>query len=274
MKKDNIVNISFDKLVKRFTKSDVIASIEKEYQRANPSYISPKLIDDNDYLKKVKVNKDAICEALISIKDKGITSPLIVKRKKDHYEIILGRRRLIAAKKFDLKEVPCVIIDIEDEEMLVMLAADIRDSNYSNMVELSLVCNTLCDNYNFNQNDLARLLHQSRSQISNIMRLKNFNDQILKDISYGKLSFGHAKALITLPDELISEMVEKIYQNNLSVRQTEKMIYQYKHQVDFNKIQDRLIKKFNCDVNVDKHSVKFNFVDEKDKEIFLEKIMK
>ena len=79
MKKDNIVNISFDKLVKRFTKSDVIASIEKEYQRANPSYISPKLIDDNDYLKKVKVNKDAICEALISIKDKGITSPLIVK---------------------------------------------------------------------------------------------------------------------------------------------------------------------------------------------------
>lgn len=274
MKKDNFVNIAFDRLVKRFEKADVIANMEKEYQQTKPSFISPKLIDDNEYLKKVKLNKDTICQSLISIKEKGLNSPLIVRRKKDHYEIVLGRKRLTAAKCFRLNEVPCVIIDVSEEELLVMLAADIRDSNYSNMVELSLVCNKLNEDYNFSQEDLAKLLHQSRSQISNIMRLKSFNENILKDISYGKLSFGHAKALITLPDDLIEEMVEKIYQNNLSVRQTEKMIYEYKNKVDFSNLQNKLENKFNCKVNINKNSAKFSFESETDKNKFFEKILK
>ncbi len=269
-----LVNISFDKLVKRFTKTNVIASIEKEYQQAVPSFISPKLIDDNEYLKKVKVDKEGICNTFSSIKEKGITYPLIIRRKKDHYEIVLGRKRLIAAKAFNLNEVPCIVIDIDDEEMLVMLAADIRDSNPSNMVELSFVCNTLCEQYNFNQTDLAKLLHQSRSQISNIMRIKNFNDSILKDISYGKLSFGHAKALVTLPDELIDELVDQVYKQHLSVRQLEKIIYQYKHNVDFEKQQLELGNKFNSQVNINKQSIKFSFNSEEEKENFINNLLK
>lgn len=273
MKKDKIVDIPLSRLLKRFSNTDVIVNMEKEYRTSKPHFISPKLIDDNKYVKKAKLNVDEICEALITIKDKGLNSPLIVRQKKDYFEIIIGRKRLIAAKKFKIETVPCVVIDVSDEEMLVMLAADIRDSNYSNMVELSMVCNRLTKTYHYSQKDLARLLHQSRSQMTNIIRLMNLPDSVLEDISMGKLSFGHAKALITLPDEFILEMVNKIYENKLSVRETEKLIQEYKNGPENKKVEEKLSKTFSCQTNILKKSVKFTFETEEEKTKFINRLI-
>lgn len=273
MKKDKLVDISLSKLLKRFANTDVIANMEKEYRQIKPLFISPKLIDDNGYLKKVKLNEQLICDSLISIKEKGLNTPLIIRPKKDHYEIVLGRKRLIAAKKFKLESVPCAIINVDDEEMLVMLAADIRDSNYSNMVELSIVCNRLTKDYKYTQKDIAKLLHQSRSQITNIIRLFNLPETVLADVSLGKLSFGHAKCLLTLPDEVINDTVAEIYKHNLSVRSTEKMIYDFKNHTNYKKTEQYLRDFVNADVNISKNGIKFSFKTEQDKNQFIKQII-
>lgn len=272
--KDKIVNISFSKLLKRFSNTDVIANMEKEYRQSKPFFISPKLIDDNKYLKKVKLNEPFICESLASIKDKGLNTPLLVRHKKDHYEIVLGRKRLIVAKKFNLENVPCLILDVDDEEMLLMLAADIRDSNSSNMAELSIVCNRLVKDYNYSQKDIAKLLHQSRSQVTNIVRLLNLPEEVLNDLSKRKLSFGHAKALLTLPDELIQDIVKEIYDNHLSVRQVEMKVYEIKNKSNNKKIEQELHDYLKCDVKMSVKSLKFTFQSENEKEQFINSILK
>lgn len=272
--KEKIVNISFSKLLKRFSNTDVIANMEKEYSHSKPFFINPKLIDDNIYLKKVKLNESLICESLSSIKEKGLNTPLLIRHKKDYYEIVLGRRRLIAAKKFNLELVPCLILDVDDEEMLLMLAADIRDSNNSNMAELSIVCNKLVNDYGYSQKDIAKLLHQSRSQVTNIIRLLNLPEEVLNDLSKRKLSFGHAKALLTLPDELIHDIVKDIYEHHLSVRQVEMRVYEIKNKSDNKKIAQDLHDYLKCDVKMSVKSLKFTFQNEKEKEQFINFILK
>lgn len=272
MKKDKIVNVSLKQLLKRFSNSDVIANMEKEYRTNKPVMISPEVIDDNTYLKKAKLNAQEIKKNFTSIQTKGLPSPIIVKIKKDHYEVILGRKRLLAAKLYKLEAIPCFIIDVSEEEMLLMLAADIRDSKLTNMVELSTVCSRLSQYYGYSQNDLAKLLRVSRPQITNVIRLTNLPDDILLDVSLGKLSFGHAKTLIALPEEMIYQVVRKIYDNNLSVRQTERIIDEIKNHTMYEDYELSLIKKYKCRVDIQKKKIIFSFDTQEEKENFIKKI--
>lgn len=277
MKKDTnnkktIVKVPLSKLLKRFSNTNVIANMEKEYQTATPRYISTNLIDDNGFIRKAKVNEEKLIKDFAHLAEKGLKSPLIIRAKKDHYEIILGRRRLLASKKFNLPSVPCVLIDVGDEEVLLLLASDMRDSINRNMVELSLVCNTLKERFNYSQRDIAILMHQSRAQITNIMRILNLPDQVLNDVSIGKLSFGHAKAIITLPDQFITEIVQRIYKDALSVRDTEKIIFEHKHGINYLPEENRIDKKYNCTTNILRKRIVLSFETEEDQEKFLKKI--
>lgn len=267
-----IVDVSLKQLLKRFSNSDVIANMEKEYRTNKPVMLSPSVIDDNTYLKKAKLNTLAIKKTFGSIETKGLASPIIVKIKKDHYEVILGRKRLIAAKLFKLESIPCFIIETSEEEMLLMIAADIRDSKAQNVVELSTICSRLSNYYGYTQTDLAKLLRISRSQLTNVIRISMLPDDILLDISLGKLSFGHAKTLVTLPDEIIRQIVKKIYDNNLSVRQTEKLIDEIKNNADYETSEAMLRNKFKCEVDVQKRKIVFSFNSVEEKDEFLKKI--
>ena len=156
--------------------------------------------------------------------------------------------------------------------MLLMLAADIRDSKLTNMVELSMVCSRLSTYYGYTQNDLAKLLRVSRPQITNVIRLSNLPDDVLLDISLGKLSFGHAKTLIALPEEIVYQVVRQIYEYDLSVRQTEKVIDKIKNHVSYEEKEIALSKKFKCGVDIQKKKVTFSFKSNEEKENFLNKI--
>ena len=267
-----IVNVSLKHLLKRFSNSDVIANMEKEYRTNKPVMLSPEVIDDNTYLKRAKLNITNIKKTFGSIETKGLASPIIVKLKKDHYEVILGRKRLIAAKLFKLQTIPCFVIEVSEEEMLLMIAADIRDSKNQNVVELSTICSRLSNYYGYTQTDLAKLLRISRSQLTNVIRISALPDDVLLDVSLGKLSFGHAKTLLTLPDAMIYQVVKKIYDNNLSVRETEKIIDNLKNHTDYISHQKHLMKKYGCNVDIQKKKIIFSFDTIQDKEKFLNKI--
>lgn len=267
-----IVNVSLKHLLKRFSNSDVIANMEKEYRTNKPVMLSPDVIDDNTYLKRAKLNTIAIKKTFGSIETKGLASPIIVKLKKDHYEVILGRKRLIAAKLFKLDTIPCFVIEVSEEEMLLMIAADIRDSKNQNVVELSMICSRLSNYYGYSQTDLAKLLRISRPQLTNVIRISSLPDDVLLDVSLGKLSFGHAKTLLTLPDELIYKVVHKIYEDNLSVRDTEKVIDNLRNHTDYYSQEKTLSTKYKCQVDIQKKKITFSFKTKEEKDKFLSKM--
>lgn len=273
MKKDKLVDISLSKLLKRFANTDVIANMEKEYRQIKPLFISPKLIDDNGYLKKVKLNEQLICDSLISIKEKGLNTPLIIRPKKDHYEIVLGRKRLLAAKLAKISPIPCIVLDVSDEDLLFTLLSDINDHKERNIVEMALVLEKIIKDYNYSQNSVATLIHISRPQVTNIVRLLTLPDSVLSDLSTGKLTYGHAKALVALPEDVMQDLLKRIYNDKLSVHDIEKLVYAYKHDVNDDKFKKKIDSKYHCDSTYTKLQVTFKFESENERDKFLAELL-
>lgn len=221
MKKDRILKNSLKGLLNKFAENDVIAALEKEYSAEPSRQIPASLIDDTPFIKKAKMPKETLDRFASSILKNGVFSPLIVRPKGNHYELVLGRKRFQGGKRAGLKEFPCVIIDESDEVVLLTLLADTRDQRESNVVEMALICQALHTRFGYTQESLGKLSHQSRSQITNTLRILRLPDDILDDICLGKLSYGHAKAIVSLSESEIRDLVKRIYNEKLSVRETE-----------------------------------------------------
>ncbi len=270
LKKNNLSS-----LVKKFSKSDVISDMEKEYQAASAKLFKVETIDDNSYLKKAKISDLVISSLAESIKENGIKSPLILRVKKDHYELVLGRKRLLASKFAKREFVPAVVISLNDEEMLLMLLADNRDQRNPNVIETAILCNELVSQYKYTRQTLADVTHQSRSQITNIMRLLNLPDSVIRDISIGKLSYGHAKAIASLPESVVLEVVDEVYKRHLSVRQIEQIVKRYKKTSKTQSDEEVTLGSRNHSlVSIKKKSVSFTFNSEEDKRIFINELLK
>ena len=205
MKKSNVSSLS--KLVKKFSQEDVILQMEKEYRSVASVNIPLEKIDDNSYVNKVIFSKKTVNLLGKSIKEKGFFNPLVVRPKGDRYELILGRKRYFGAKNINLAEVPAIIREVGDEEVLLMLLADVRDEREGNIVEMALICNALSQKYNYSQATLGKLSHQSRSQVTNIVRLLSLPERVLKEVMLGELTYGHARALLGLDKFEIDEAV-------------------------------------------------------------------
>lgn len=260
------------KLVNRFSKSYVIEEMERTLRQAKGSDLLVSNIDDNAIIKSAIIPNETLKDVAASINKSGLTNPLIVRPKKDYYEIIFGRKRLLACKKYKIDKVPARIINVNDEEMLLMLLADNREQKNANIIENALVLKELSDKYNYNQKTLADIAHQSRSQITNILRLLNLPKHIIDDISIGKLSYGHAKAIASLPEDKINELANKIYNEKLSVRQIEEIAKNQHNNHKENK--DILLKKYKAKIKTHDKSITISFSNNEERNKFLEEIKK
>lgn len=276
MSKENgekILKSSLSTLLKRFSNTDLISSLNNEYTNSSGK-IAIAQIDDNSILKKARINESKLEKTINTINEKGITSPVFVFQKKDRYEVIYPRVVYIAARKLKLEYLPCSIIDIEEEDMIIYLASLIRDSKAGNIVELSLLLNKLQKKYKYKQFEIASLMEQSRSQITNIIRLIDMPEWILRDVSNDKLSFGHIRALATLSEKELEEIVPLIYLNNYSVREVEKLIFARRNSNKIEKLEEKINRKNNCHSTVNPRSVKITFENDDDYQKFLKKISK
>lgn len=223
MKKDKekIIQSDLSRLLKKYAKSDVIFTMEKEYQATSTRMIEVALIDDNAFLKKLKPNEKAVKNLADSIKDNGMIAPLVLRAKKDHYEVIIGRKRLFSARLAGMKQVPCLVHEYTDEETLLILLAVTRDEHDTNAVEMAFIAQQLVQNYHYTQGQIALLAHLSRPQITNMLRLLNLPDSVIASIAAGRIQYGHARSLITLPESMILEMAKQIEAEKLTVREVE-----------------------------------------------------
>jgi ParB family chromosome partitioning protein len=271
---EKIIKSNLSTLVNKFSKSDVIVDMEKVYQSLSPKLVKTDMIDDNTYLKKARVDDGILQKIALNIKENGLKSPLVIRPKKDHFEIVLGRKRLLASKLSKVDSVPAVVIDVSDEEMLLMLLADNRDQRNANVIETALLCKELCSSYKYSQQTLSSFIHQSRSQITNIMRLLNLPDVVIRDISVCKLSYGHAKAIASLPESIVLETVDEIYNYHLSVREIENIVKRYKNRESQSDGEEQLLnRKYRCFTLIKKNSVTFSFNSEEEKRTFINDII-
>lgn len=234
-KKQPIIKKSLKELIEIFSKDDVIFNIEKNYHKENIKYLSCDEIIDNKFIKTARIDKETIETIEKSIITNGLYNPLIVRESKTlgKYEVIIGRKRWIASKKSNKQEIPVVVKNYTDEEVLLILLCDSRENKNFNPIELALIIDKLNKSFHYKKKDIAEILHESTSQISNYVALLKMPKEIIYEVSTNKLSFGHARAIARLNEKEMKTVLKKIYQYNLSVRDTEDLVYNMKSKDSF-----------------------------------------
>lgn len=220
-----ILSSSLSDLVEKFSQQNIVEEIEKRYQNAPSRLIPIGQIEDTHFVSGVILPEDTVDYFASRLREKGFYNPLVVRPKEDgKYEIILGRKRFYGAMRAGYESLPCAFAEVGDEEMLLMLLADTRDQREANVIELAVVCQHLQRDFGYTQETLAELSHQSRCQISNILRVLGLPDELLRDICLKKLSYGHGRALTSLPKEEAIALAKRIEKEKISVRDVEKIV--------------------------------------------------
>lgn len=187
-------------------------------------------VEPNREQPRKKFEEDGLLELADSIKQFGILQPLLVKRKKDYYEIIAGERRWRAAKIAGVKEVPVIIKEYSDQEIVeIGLIENIQRENL-NPIEEAMAFKRLLEEFNLRQDEVAERVSKSRTAVTNSMRLLKLSDKVQQMIIDDMISTGHARALLAIDNkEQQYILANKIFDEKLSVRETEKLIKDLKN---------------------------------------------
>ena len=191
----------------------------------NTNKLSISSIVRNKYQPRKIFEKESLNELTNSIKERGIIQPLIV-RKSEHqnemFEIIAGERRWLAAQNAGLHEVPVVVIEADNLKSLEFAIVENVQRNDLNPIEEAQGYKRLIDEFNYDQERVAKFIGKSRAHIANFLRLLSLPSEVTKFIEDGKLSQGHAKILVGLDNSYF--LAKKIIDKKLSVRQAENLV--------------------------------------------------
>jgi len=174
------------------------------------------------YQPRLNFSEEAIDALAESVREKGVLQPILVRRHNDKYEIIAGERRFRAAQKAQLEEVPVIIRDMADNEVLeVALVENIVRQDLT-AIEEAAGFDRLMHEFAYTQEKLSKIVGKSRSHIANTLRLLTLPQSVKDLINQGRLSAGHARTLVGLDNA--AELAEKIITEGLSVRQAEELV--------------------------------------------------
>ena len=191
----------------------------------NKSTISISSIVRNKYQPRKKIEKESLEELTSSIKERGIIQPIIVRKSDDQdekFEIVAGERRWQAAQNAGLHEVPAVVIKADNLKSLEFAIVENVQRKDLNPIEEAEGYKRLIDDFNYDQEKVAKFIGKSRAHISNCLRLLSLPQKIIEYIIDEKISQGHAKILVGLDN--IQLLADKIISKKLSVRQTEILV--------------------------------------------------
>lgn len=254
-----IIKNRLSKLIETYSSRDVVSRLEQQFKTLQKRDINPLLIDDIPVLKEVTIRSDQLRDLLDTLNKKPLLNPLVVRQVNGRFQIILGRKIWYATKLLKFTKIPVVITTMSDEEMLLVLLASLREEPFPNVMSIAFVCDELITSFGYRQVALAKILHYSRSQVSNILRLLKLPTFTKKLINAQTITYGHAKILVSLDFDLIDTLVLKLIKEKLSVREFEKLVQSYKPQI-VNPIDEAMLtKKYSSVVTTTKKSVKFSF---------------
>lgn len=199
-------------------------NITEETGKGEVSTIRLSSIEPNLSQPRKEFDEEALSELAESIKEHGILQPLLVRPMQNGmYQIVAGERRWRAARLAELVEVPALVKDLSDEEADKISLIENLQREDLNAVETAKGYQRLMEKYDMTQEELSKAMGKSRPAIANMLRITTLPDEILKYVSEGKLSAGHAKAILSAPEASRSQLAKKIVDEGLSVREAEKL---------------------------------------------------
>lgn len=197
------------------------SAADREVQELRVDHIIP-----NRYQPRTEFDETELSQLAESIKQNGVLQPILVRRKGDGiYELIAGERRLRAAKLAGLQTIPAVVRNSSDEQAMELALVENLQRQDLNPMEAARAYYRLMNEFGFTQEMIAQKIGKDRSSIANIARLVNLPKEIQELVEYGRLTTGHAKVILGLPQQDAQiRLARKIVENQLSVRQAERLL--------------------------------------------------
>jgi ParB family chromosome partitioning protein len=196
----------------------------RESTQGRPAELDIDLLTPNPRQPRLQMEETALEELALSIRSHGVIQPILVRRVGDRNEIVAGERRWRAAQRAGLLKVPVVYRDVPDEQLLEIALIENIQREDLNPIEEAQAYRRLVDELQMSQESIATAVGKDRATISNYMRLLKLPAEVRNDLASGALSMGHARALVTMPDEAAQRRVAReVVSRGLSVRETEAM---------------------------------------------------
>ena len=198
---------------------------ETPRQKKVPMMVKISMVEPNQNQPRKQFDEDALLELTESVKQYGILQPLLVSEKKDYYEIIAGERRWRAAKLAGLKEVPVIVKEFSEQELVEISLIENIQREDLNAVEEAMAYKRLMDEFHLKQDEIADRVGKSRTAVTNSMRLLKLSAKVQQMLIDEMITAGHARAILVVSDmEKQESLAMRVFDEKLSVRETEKLV--------------------------------------------------
>ena len=214
-----------NKSMKSVTSEKTVESKEDAAAKSGVQVMKINEVEPNRDQPRKNFDEDALLELSDSIKQFGVLQPLLVRKRKDYYEIIAGERRWRAAKQAGLNEVPVMIRKYNENEIVeIALIENIQRDNL-NPIEEAMAYKRLMEEFELKQDEVATKVSKSRASITNSLRLLKLDPRVQKMLEEEMISTGHARALLAISNkDKQYEIAQKVFDEKLSVRDIEKLV--------------------------------------------------
>lgn len=207
----------------------LIPEFPKELIKPEKSLVHIKIdkIKPNPYQPRAKFDKDKMDELTLSIKEKGIIQPVVVRPVGDEFELVAGERRFLAAQKLGMEKVPALVMEkLSKEEMLELSLIENLQREDLNPIDQARGYKRLLEECGLTQKELSERIGKDRSSVANTLRLLKLPKTVQNLITNGELSEGHARSILSLSGEKEQiTLCRHIIKDGLSVRKTEELVY-------------------------------------------------
>ena len=222
---EKIVEVPVEKVVEKIVEVPVEKVVEKVVEKSAEVMVKVDEIEPNQMQPRKNFNEDALHELAESIKQVGVIQPLILQKENSYYRIIAGERRWRAARIAGLTEIPAIIKEYTPVEVIEIALIENIQREDLNPIEEAQAFQRLIQEFGLKQDEAAEKVAKSRTAITNSLRLLKLDERGEQMIIDGMISSGHGRTLLGLPDkDLQYEIAMKIFDNSMSVRDTERLV--------------------------------------------------
>ena len=253
---------------------DDIQNGDMEVESQEQSKIPVDEIRPNPYQPRKVFDEDALKELSSSIKQHGVFTPILVKKSIQGYDLIAGERRLRASKLAGLKDIPAIIVDFDDQEMMEIALLENIQREDLNVIEEAKAYEKLIQRLNYTQEQLAHRVGKSREHITNLLRLLKLPEDVQEYVVNKQLSMGHVRALLGLKTEAgMRKVAKQAIDQGLSVRKVEQIVKDINNKKTVEKPKDDIYVKaakeklqeyFQTSVSISKNSISIHYENKED----------
>ena len=229
------------KTKKKEVKNDSV-EVPKSENKGPETIVKITKVEPNRKQPRKNFDEDALQELADSIKQFGLLQPILVQDRKDYYEIIAGERRWRAAKLAGLKEVPVIIREYTEKEIVEISLIENIQREDLNPIEEAQAYKRLLEEFNMKQDEVAERVSKSRSAVTNSIRLLKLSNEVQQMLIDDMITTGHARALLSIEDkELQYSLAQRIFDEKLSVRDVEKIMKSLQKPTKPKKMSDKTL---------------------------------